>query len=75
VICAAKRAGLVIYRLDNVMGIARDSRETASGRKNGLALKVKKCDGYSVYLWGTVPDGYAIASYPAYDVAQAGYIN
>ena len=51
VICAAKRAGTTIYHWKNVIEIARASRKMEGSANNEWAIKMKKCDGDSVYLW------------------------
>jgi hypothetical protein len=52
VICAAKRAGTTIYHWKNVIEIARASSKMEGSANNEWTIKMKKCDGDSVYLWG-----------------------
>jgi hypothetical protein len=54
VICAAKWVGFTIYHWKNVIEIARVSRKMDGDTNNEWTIKMKKCDGYSVYLWGVV---------------------
>ena len=51
VICAAKRAGTTINHWKNVIEIARVSSKMEGNANNEWTIKMKKCDGDSVYLW------------------------
>ncbi|GIZ18355.1 hypothetical protein TUM12147_16910 [Citrobacter europaeus] len=54
VIRAAKRAATTIYHWKNVIEIARVSRKMEGNANNEWTIKMKKCDGDSVYLWEAV---------------------
>ncbi|SBW28511.1 hypothetical protein BN4901_4758 [Citrobacter europaeus] len=51
---AAKRAVTTIYHWKNVIEIARVSRKMEGNANNEWTIKMKKCDGDSVYLWEAV---------------------